>query len=568
MAPFLFLHLLTLVALVSARSLIVHDSRPDAPEGYVHHGAAPEDQQLTLRFALAGKNTSGLHDTLKAISTPGSASFRRWLSADEVKSFVEPSSATLAAFHSFASANGISASSASPHGDWVSITVPVSKANALFQAQYQTYSHPSLAKPVTRTLSISLPVELAGHVDAIFPSTSFSNPRTPHAAPSELGTKGKPSFTSCDSSDPHGVMTPNCLQALYGIPLTPASRQDNRILVTGYGARSPSRESLAEFLTEYRPDISNKTGFNLIRLGNGTFTSTGLFDITTFETDIDIQHTVGIATGVPVEFLSVGKDNADAFLDTITFVEGLQDPPSVMTSSYGFDESSLGATIATKMCNGYAGLAARGITVLFSSGDGGVRGTHDSGTRCTSNVFVPAFPSSCPWVTTVGGTLGIRPEKAMNLTSGGFSNIFPRPAYQDTAVESFLATVPNAFPAVFNKTGRGYPDVALQANKLAQFSQGSHGTAYGTSLSTPIFASMIALINDRLLAAGEQRLGFLNPWIYQHADAFTDITAGTNPGFVCPASSLAFEARAGWDPLTGVGSPVFSKLLNAAFARY
>jgi tripeptidyl-peptidase-1 len=64
-------------------------------------------------------------------------------------------------------------------------------------------------------------------------------------------------------------------------------------------------------------------------------------------------------------------------------------------------------------------------------------------------------------VTSVGSTVGINPERAINFTSGGFSNYFPRPAWQNDIVSSFLDTVPSSFPGVFNRSGRGYPDVRL-----------------------------------------------------------------------------------------------------------
>ncbi|KAJ7620281.1 subtilisin-like protein [Roridomyces roridus] len=577
MSFFKFLPLLTLAAFASAGSFTLHDDRAAAPAGFIHEGAAPDGDQLTLRFALAGNNVSGLHGTLTAISTPGHPAFRRWLSSDEVKGFVEPSSETLAAFHTFASANGLRATSTSPHGDWVSVNMSVSQANTLFRAQYQKFSHASLAKPVTRTLSISLPSELVGHVEAIHPSTDFFTPRQSHVVHSTSGLRRREqqSYTSCNTSLPSGEMTPNCLHALYGIPLTPPEpRTDNHILVTGYEGRAPSRESLSEFLNEFRPDMSNHTGFNLIRIDNSSFVgNASQLDDIELETDVDIQYTVGIATGIPIDFLSVGGDasaasSATSFIDTISFVASAENPPSIVTSSYGFTESDVGVALATKLCNGYASLGARGVSVLFSSGDGGVRGNHDDLSQCNLTTFIPVFPASCPWVTTVGGTQGFKPEIAVNLTSGGFSNFFPRPSYQEHEVSSFLKTIPEDFPGVFNTSGRGYPDVALQANNYAFVSQGIHNKVGGTSLATPTFASIIALINDRLLCAGEQRLGFLNPWLYQHKSAFTDITEGHNSGFVCPASSVAFDGTEGWDALTGVGSPVFSRLLHAAFARY
>jgi tripeptidyl-peptidase-1 len=64
----------------------------------------------------------------------------------------------------------------SPNGDWVSITLPVSQANKLFAAQFDFFTHPALDGPITRTLSVSLPSELVGHVDVLHPTTAFVVP--------------------------------------------------------------------------------------------------------------------------------------------------------------------------------------------------------------------------------------------------------------------------------------------------------------------------------------------------------------------------------------------------------
>jgi tripeptidyl-peptidase-1 len=156
---------------------------------------------------------------------------------------------------------------------------------------------------------------------------------------------------------------------------------------------------------------------------------------------------------------------------------------------------------------------------------------------------------------------------AINFTGGGFSDIFPVASYQTAAVASFLDTIPSNFAGTFNKTGRGYPDVAVQGWNFEIVSGGNVDLVGGTSASSPTFASIVALINDQLITAGKPVLGFLNPFIYSTAStAFTDITFGHNSGFVCPASSVAFDAAVGWDALTGFGTPVFSELLAAAMA--
>ena len=177
--------------------------------------------------------------------------------------------------------------------------------------------------------------------------------------------------------------------------------------------------------------------------------------------------------------------------------------------------------------------------MIFASGDGGVRGNHDNISTCTNNTFIANFPASCPYVTAVGSTWGIAPEVAINFTGGGFSNVFPRPAYQDKAILPFLQSIPQDFAGIFNHSGRGYPDVATQGVNFGIIFQEASQLVSGASASAPTFASIIALINDRLVEAEKPVLGFLNPWIYSKAAyAFTDITEGKNSGFVCPSNSV------------------------------
>ncbi|KAJ7447479.1 subtilisin-like protein [Mycena latifolia] len=544
----------TIISAVSG-TLVVHESRRAAPAGFFSQGAAPVTDVLTLRFGLTPNNLSGLQDKLVSISTPGNLDFRQWLSKDEVKSFVQPSNETVAAFNSFAAAKGLKPSVISPNGDWLSLTLTVSQANQLFGAQFEKFSHASLPEPITRTLTISLPSELIGNVDVVHPSTSFTG-RNPDFAQLPFHPHSSEKCTEpVASCRPDGIITPTCLQKIYGIPSAPATQKNNKILVTGYLGVSPNQTDLSTFLKQFRPDIPPNTTFNMITIDNATNQDPEDVAVLVLEADLDVEYTVGLATGVPVEFLSVGgrsdstfSDLATALLDTNTFLDGVDNPPSVVTTSYGPMENQFESSVAKKICDSYMALGARGISVLFASGDGGVRGSHDNSSIpgvCESNIFIPVFPASCPYVTAVGATQGFDPEVAANLTGGGFSDLFPD-------------------PGTFNKSGRGYPDVAVQGGGLDFVFEGITIALGGTSFSSPIFASIIALINDRLVAAGKPVLGFLNPWIY-NSKAFTDIIEGHNSGFECPTSSVAFDATKGWDALTGVGSPVFDKLLTAAF---
>merc|ERR1711966_470492 len=71
-----------------------------------------------------------------------------------------------------------------------------------------------------------------------------------------------------------------------------------------------------------------------------------------------------------------------------------------------------------------------------------------------------------------------------------------------------------------------------------------------------------ALLNNERLAAGKPPLGFLNPFIYQNAAAFNDVTSGKNNAGL----GAGFTAIKGWDAATGMGTPDYTKLLAAVQA--
>lgn len=166
-------------------------------------------------------------------------------------------------------------------------------------------------------------------------------------------------------------------------------------------------------------------------------------------------------------------------------------------------------------------------------------------------------------LTSVGATQNI-PETSAPYSSGGFSNFFPRPDYQNAAVDAYIQSLgPSAQSGLFNTTGRAYPDVSMQGTNFLVTLDGQTQPVSGTSASAPAFAAVVALLNDQLIAAGQPQLGFLNPLIYQAGSSgFNDITTGSNPG----CGTQGFPAAVGWDPVTGMGTPDFAKLLALAMS--
>ena len=151
-------------------------------------------------------------------------------------------------------------------------------------------------------------------------------------------------------------------------------------------------------------------------------------------------------------------------------------------------------------------------------------------------------------MTSVGATtLSSGSETAADFSSGGFSNYFSTPDYQSDAVSAYLSELGDTNSGLYNASGRAFPDVSAIGEDVLIVVAGSESLVAGTSCSSPIFASIISLINDRLISAGKEPLGFLNPLLYSTASAaLNDITSGSNPG----CGTQGFPAAAGWDPVS------------------
>jgi tripeptidyl-peptidase-1 len=190
-------------------------------------------------------------------------------------------------------------------------------------------------------------------------------------------------------------------------------------------------------------------------------------------------------------------------------------------------------------------------------------------------------------------------ETATFFSSGGFSDYWKRPSYQDDAVKAYFHELGQKNKPYFNRHGRGFPDVSAQGvgkNSDAQtacetytdfvlgyrvYDKGSLKGYQGTSCSAPAFGGIVALLNDARLRSKKPALGFLNPLLYSNPDALNDVVLGASTGCdgnarfhgapngspVIPGAS--WNATAGWDPVSGLGTPNFPKLLKAAVpSRY
>ena len=114
------------------------------------------------------------------------------------------------------------------------------------------------------------------------------------------------------------------------------------------------------------------------------------------------------------------------------------------------------------------------------------------------------------------------------------------------------------------------PDVAAIGTLYSVIVDQTPTVVAGTSASTPTWSGIVTLINDARFNANLPSLGFLNPFLYSlsHGE-LRDIVAGESTpsgmvGGTCGPAQDGWKAVKGYDPVSGLGVPVFDKLRAAA----
>ncbi|KAJ7440062.1 subtilisin-like protein [Mycena galericulata] len=604
MAPTLLL--VALVAIVASVAAVPQS----VPAGWSLHRRADPDALIPLKFSLAQSNLEKLETFLLDIADPQSPNYGQHWSPAQVKETFRPSTETVETVHAWLTNDaGIHADKIklSSSGEILQLNVTVAEAERLLQAEYYVYSDDKDGSVrVGCHDGYTLPEHVSKHVDFVWPTVHFGGPRSLSSrsesiSPSsyfgrESGASTIPienladfALSGCDTS-----ATLDCLRELYNFDFTPVAGRLNSIAVAEFGDNVYRPSDLNLFFELYRPDQVNNTP-TLISVEGGNPNVSG--DVG--EPSLDIELVMGLLgpkqklslyqVAQPLESLDP-TDELLAALDrsycsvSPVNTEGITDcgdkpRTNVISISYHFNPDLNDPSISPvvqRQCTEIGKLVLTGITVIASSGDGGVAysQSHEcllaNGTLLAggpNGSFVGQLPASCPFITAVGAT-SVAPGASANQveesttdfpSGGGFSNNFARPAWQEAAVQNYLDKfAPKYAASVFNRSGRAYPDASANGWPLVIAQNGEFVHSGGTSASAPIFASVIAAVNDARIAAGKRTVGFINPALYSHAfaGAFNDVVVGSNPG----CGTLGF-------PMTiGLGTPNFVKLREAFLA--
>ncbi|KAL7936480.1 DHS-like NAD/FAD-binding domain-containing protein [Trichoderma chlorosporum] len=538
-------------------------------------------RQLRLSIALRQPNI----DQLEAkMAESGSR-----LSVEEIQQLQAPDQKDVDAVLLWLSQNNLTGV---VDNDFVHFTATVGQAEPLLGMKVSRFAFQD-KKPVLRTTKYAVPDSVAGSISFIHPLANFM---TGHRGPQAV-VPPKPASKAAVSLDNtaycSGAVTPSCLAQLYNITYKPVDNNSPVIFgVAGFLEENANLQDLQQFLNLSAPNAAKAGKSITVELVNGGVNSQDAAE-SGHEAALDVDYAVSVGFPANVTFYSTGgrgvklddngqpisgeDDDNEPYLDFLQYLLAKPDHqvPHVLSLSYSDDELSVPRDYAKRVCSQLGLLTARGTSIIFSSGDGGARGGRDS--SCLTHdgtkrpVTMATFPPTCPWVTSIGAVINtVEPPIGASFSTGGFSQYFARPHWQDDAVKSYVQSLNGHLDGLYNPSMRAIPDISAVGTSFQIIASGTPWFLQGTSASAPVFASMIALINDARMRAGKGPLGYLNEHLYSNKvkGVLQDITSGKSISCVFNDTDVpgGWPAAKGWDAITGLGVPKeFDKLMDALY---
>jgi kumamolisin len=505
---------------------------------------------LRLAIGLRLRHRAALRRFLRALDDPASADYHHFLTQQQANQRFDPTVAQERAVERWLQSSGLTVMHTYPNHLIVDVRGTVAQIERLLHLSIKNYRLTVRGKGRTffaPATNPTVPASVSAIVQSItgldsYPRIHLLGNGTAH---------GAPPYYPQDFANAYNV------NPLWNAGYTGSGQH---IAVTLW-TLPPSDSTLQHFTTVTGAAVATQAngGLKVIPVDGGSKAPDD------GEAAMDIEYTSGLAPGATVDYYEVPTDSSGNGTD-----QGLEDAleragtdgnknQQISNSWGGCEGSSTDDPFTHATSNVFQANAATGHTYLFASGDNGSWCDPD-GSGTGQDPF-PGYPTSSPYVLSVGGTRFNGPvgtswpgETGWTYcadcsngdpegSGGGYSALFARPSWQQGN-------------GLADNGMRGYPDIAAAADPQtgAYVCFGANATCNrigGTSLATPLWAGMIALLNNYLAAQGGT-VGFLAPLLYRLAGTsppyapFHDITTGVNGGY---------EATVHWDEVTGWGSP-------------
>lgn len=534
-------------------------AEPALPQGWSKESAKGNVAfKISLKQSEEGLEAVRSH-ALKA-STPGDALYGQYMTSAEVASLSQPTESVVGTVKTWlAEIDGCDA--VDMNRELLSVECTVEGAQAALLTTLDTVHNEATKQSTLRAGDYSLPADVEQAVTTIYGLHGLPlPPKTRQSAEGDIPIMSSPA----NISSTYNVKGDSAMGS-YDVK--------NRQAVAEFqSSEGISQTDLNQFFEKYVPGSPKKAAKVFKYQGSPATGALG------GESSLDIQTIMGIAPKILTEFW---YQQSNDFCSDLKVWAGdilsAKNPPLVHSVSYGWqgDLNQIGCTTAqvTDIDNDLTKLAAMGLSIIFASGDSG--SAYDEYDSKDHPLLFPSWPASSQWVTAVGATrfvdfkVGNAEMASDQFGSGsGFSSLFPAFAAQKEATAGYLAKATGLPPqASFSAGGRGTADISALGEGFPILVDGELIIEGGTSASTPLFAGLVSLLNEQRLAAGKPQMGYLNPWIYANPQAFTDVTLGTDKiDRMGQQVDYGYDCAEGWDPATGLGTPIFDEMVKAALA--
>lgn len=566
------------------------------PSGAHALGVMRTTAPLKLTVALRPQSASALQSFATAVSTPGSPSYRHFLTVDQFAKRFGATSAQISAVQSQLRSQGLTVGAPSANHLTLPVSGSVAQVQNAFSTKLSTVKLSDGHSTYFNSEAVALPASVAGDVQGVIGLDGAAIPRAQyvkapagrrslarHALAAQDATGGPQPCSQAAALQNQGY-TADQLATAYNFPPyyqggdmgagqtvalfeegAPYPQSDVGVFQGCYGTTG----TVTLVPVDGGPGPYNANDPNSVN-GDGEVTL-----------DIDVVNEMAPKANILV-YSAPGT--APAAIDTLTAIVS-QNQAKVVSISYGACEANTPAATSNAQNTLLQEAAAQGQSVFASSGDAG---DATCSQQTPSNTALSVIdPGNQPFITSVGGTT-LYPYAAAAPTEGvwnsgpgapgagpgsgsggGVSKDFTMPSYQSTAASS-LGLI-NPYSGQGGGCGGGncreVPDVAADAAQetgYVVFSNGAWSVTGGTSGSSPFWAGFFALANASSTCRGLS-LGFANPALYQIAGSaylsnFFDVSkasqvTGLANNDVFAANNGVYPTTAGYDMTTGLGSP-------------
>jgi len=534
--------LLTLAAMVAmvnvvcqaeAQPLLTRHVREAVVNGQAQAaGRLPATQTLHFDIVLALRHQPELENFLQELYDPSSSSYKQYVTPQEFTARFGPSQEDYDALIAFAKASGFKVVGGSRDAMDVQFTGSVAAIEKAFHVTMGVYQHPTENRTFyapDREPTVNLPFQL-WHITGL---DNYSIPR-----PASLHRNVRAKSQAVKGSCPGGYYCGSDMRAAYygGTALTGAGQYLGLFQFAGY--------DIADVNTYFK-NVGQTLNVPIVGIStDGTSVNCVYPSCDDTEQTLDITQATSMAPGLATLYVFVGSSDTAIFASMSTHTP----LTAQMSASWMWTPADPSSDDPY-----FEKFAAQGQNFFAAAGDWNSWKTSPY-----------AYPAEDAYVTGVGGTdLQTQSaggpwasETAWSDSGGGISpDGIPIPSWQQ------LSGVINS-KNQGSTTLRNGPDVAAESNfdfYVCADQRGCGSGWGGTSFAAPMWAGFMALVNQQAVANGNPTLGFINPLIYPigvgsgYGNAFHDITSGNN----------GYPAVAGYDLVTGWGSPNGSGLINA-----